>query len=179
MNIDSSSSDEKNEVKIKEIQIRNNSNSLFFKNLIEKGKILNSDFDPKSIIEQKLKGYDLMSINLKTIFRDNDFKKKYFKNLKADIKIVYFDKESIPLHAIFIFDNPDNNVIRREKILYPGAYSKDEFIKFCSEMVNQDIKVKVEMIMDFADMSKYSDLTFVSINPYLLIDFYILVDILR
>ena len=46
-------------------------------------------------------------------------------------------------------------------------------------MVNKDINIKVEMIMDFADMSKYSDLTFININPNLLIDFYILIDILR
>jgi len=178
LNIDPSSSDEEKEVKIKEMEINNNSNSLFFKNILEKGKILNSDFDPKSFIEQRLKGYDLMSVQFKTLFRDNDFKKKYFKNIIADIKIVYFDKESVPLHAIFIFDNPDNNAIIREKIIYPGAYYKDEFIKFCSELVNQNKKAKVEMIMDFADISKYSDLTFVNLNPNLFIDFYILIDIL-
>ena len=44
--------------------------------------------------------------------------------------------------------------------------------------MNSGKTAKIEMIMDFAELSKYSDLTFGSINPNLFIDFYFLIDIL-
>ena len=171
------SSDAEKELENKEIIINQNSNDLFLKNIIEKGKILNNDFDPKKDIEQKLEGFDLMSVDLKSMVRDKDFKKKYFKNYKADIKIVYFDKETTPLHAIFIFSDK-KNIIKRDKKLFPGAYNKDEFIDFCSKMEMKNTNIKVELLMDYAEFPKYQDLEY-DFNFNLFIDFYFLVDILN
>ena len=169
-------SDEEKELKKEEIQINQNSNTLLIKNILEKGKIINNDFEPKKNIEQILEGFDLMSVDLKSMIRDRDFKKKYFKNFKADIKIVYFDKETFPLHAIFIF-NDKNIIIKRDKKLFPGAYNKDEFIEFCSKMIMKNTNVKVELLMDYAEFPKYQDLQS-DLNINLFIDFYFLVDIL-
>ena len=170
------SSDEEKKLKKEEIQINqnSNSNSLRIKNILEKGKILNNDFEPKKNIEQILEGFDLMSVDLKSMIRNRDFKKKYFKNFKADIKIVYFDKEAFPLHAIFVF-NDKNIIIKRDKKLFPGAYNKDEFIDFCSKMILKN--KKVELLMDYAEFPKYQDLQS-DLNLNLFIDFYFLVDIL-
>ena len=170
-----SSSDEEKELKKKEIQINQNSNSLFLKNIIEKGNILNSDYNPKKDIEQKLQGFDLMSMDLKNLFRDNDFKKKYFKNIKEDIKIVYFDKEIVPLHAIFIFND---NINKRDKKLFPGAYNKEEFIELCSNIMEKNKIVKAELLMDYAELPQYQDLES-DLNLNLFIDFYFLVEIIN
>lgn len=169
-----SSSDEEKELKKKEMQINQNCNSLFLKNILEKGKNLNSDYNPKKDIENKLQGFDLMSIDLKNMFRDNDFKKKYFKNLKADIKIVYFDKEIVPLHAIFIFN--DNRNIKRDKKLFPGAYNKEEFIELCTNMLAKNKSITAELLMDYAELPQYQELE-TDLNLNLFIDFYFLVDI--
>ena len=180
LSIDSSDNEEK-EIQRKEMQISDNSTSLLYKNILEKGKIINKDYDPRIDIEQKLEGFDLMSVDVKAMYRDDDFKKKYFKNFKDEIIIVYFDKEQIPLHAIFIFNDSNqnnNNIVIKEKKLFPGAYEKDEFIGFCSGMLIKKIPVKVELLMDYAEMSKNKELHYMGINPQLLNDFYFLIDIL-
>ena len=38
--------------------------------------------------------------------------------------------------------------------------------------------MKVELLMDYVDMSRYQDFTWIGINPLLLIDFYLLVDVI-
>ena len=171
-----SSSVEEKELQKKEMEINQNSNSLLFKDLLETGKILDSDFNPKKKIEIQLEGFDIMSVDLKSVFRDTNFKKKYFKNIKTNIKIVYFDKESFPLQAIFIFDG-EKFLNQKNKKLFPGAYSKDEFIEFCNDMINKDITQKVELLMDFSEMIRYPEIGFdENIN---LIDFYFLIDIIN
>ena len=158
------------------MQINQNSNSLFFKEILENGKLLNEDYIPKKDIELKLEGFDLMSVDLKSMFRDNNFKKKYYNNFKIDIKIVYFDKDAFPLHAIFIFADK-KYVTKKDKTLFPGAYKKEYFIEFCEKMIIESKKVKVELLMDYAEMYNYQDLD-CDINMNLFYDFYFLVDIL-
>ena len=183
LSIDSSENEEK-EIQRKEMKINKNCASLLNKNILEKGKIINKDFSPKKDIDHKLKGFDLTSLDIKSMYRDEDFKKKYFKNFKKEIIIVYMDKEQIPLHAIFIFNEPNENKQnytkkeQKEKKLFPGAYEKNEFIEFCSRMINAKKPVKVELLMDYAEMSKYKEFNFMEVNPYLYDDFYFLIDIL-
>ena len=169
-------SDEEKELRKKEMQINQNSNSLFFKEILENGKLLNEDYIPKKDIELKLEGFDLMSVDLKSMFRDNNFKKKYYNNFKIDIKIVYFDKDAFPLHAIFIFADK-KYVTKKDKTLFPGAFKKEYFIEFCEKMIIESKKVKVELLMDYAEMYNYQDLD-CDINMNLFYDFYFLVDIL-
>ena len=174
-----SSEDEEKIYKKKEFQI-NNSSSLY-KDIIENGKILNKEFDPCKKVKQELEEFDLMSINAKKIYKDKEFKKKYFKNIVTEIKIVYLDKEFIPLHAVFIFNEPNlnNNSIKREKKLFPGSFSKDEFIDIFSKALESKKNIKVELLMDYVELSKSQDLSWLGINPSLFIDFYILVNVLE
>ena len=174
-----SSEDEEKLYKKKEFQI-NNSSSLY-KDIIENGNILNKEFDPCKKVKQELEEFDLMSINAKKIYKDKEFKKKYFKNIVTEIKIVYLDKEFIPLHAVFIFNEPNlnNNSIKREKKLFPGSFSKDEFIDIFSKALESKKYIKVELLMDYVELSKSQDLSWLGINPSLFIDFYILVNVLE
>lgn len=169
-----SSSDEEKELKKKEIQINQNGKSLFFKELLETGKILNPAFNYKKKVESHLEGFDINSIDAKSVFRDTNFKKKYFHNFKANIKIVYFDKESFPLQAIFLIDN-EKYLNQREKKIFPGAFSKEEFIEFCDDMIKKNKSAKVELLLDFAEMTINPELGIdINMNYF---DFYFLVEI--
>jgi len=172
-----SSSDEEKEVKKKEFQF--NSRSSLYKDILE-----NSNFegdDPRKKIENQLEGFDLMTVDVKKLYNDKNFKKKYFKNFKAEIKVVSFDEKSVPLQAIFIFNESNinnSNIIKQEKKLFPGAYSKEEFINIFTNAIKNKNNMKVELLMDYVDMSRYHDFTWIGINPLLLIDFYLLVDVI-
>lgn len=173
--IDSSSADEKeNESKKKEINLNNNSNS-FYNKMIETGEIMNLNYDVKRDIEEELEGFDLMSFDSKDMFRSDYMKKKFFKDIKAEIKIVYFDKTIRPLHAIFVFN--EQNSLNSERKLFSGGYNSDEFISFCSEMFKKNTPVKVELLLNFVDMSYEEGLYLDGINKDLYIDVYFLIDI--
>lgn len=131
----------------------------------------------KEKIERELEDFDLMSLNFKNIFNNENIKKKYAKNIVADIKIIYFDHKQIPLQAIFVFCDGRGNNMGNEKKLFSGAYKKEEFIKICGSLFNEKRIVKVELLMDFADMNKNSYLNWMEPNEDLLIDFYFLVKI--
>ena len=178
LSIDSSSDSEKEEKQRKEIQINENCTSLFYKKISDKGNNINTD--SKTDIKNKLEGFELTSVDMKSMFRNEDFKKKYFKNFKKEIIITFFDKEQKPLHAIFVFSDLFENkrdIEKNEKKLFPGAYDRDEFTEFCSSLFKTKNPVNVELLMDFAEMSKYNELSFIGINPDLLNDFYFLVNI--
>ena len=150
----------------------NKSNYLFRKiTEIENGNMSNKI---KEEVKQQLKGFDLYSLNLKDLFNDSNFKKKYHKNIKKEIKIVYFDKEIRPLHAIFVFFEKGKN-IGGEKKLLSGAYDKEEFIQFCEE--HKTASAKVELLADFANLNKSSYLNWMEPNQDLFIDFYFLINI--
>lgn len=174
-----SSSDEEKEVKKKEFQF--NSRSSLYKDILENSNIENDACDPKKDIEKKLEGFDLMTADVKKLYKDKKFKRKYFKNFKAEIKVVNFDEKFVPLHAIFIFNEPNlnnYNIIKLEKKLFPGAYSKEEFINIITNSIKNKNSIKVELLMDYVDMSRYQDYTWIGINPFTLNDFYLLVDII-
>ena len=133
----------------------------------------------KEEMEQKLEGFDLVTVDIKSMFRDLDFQKKYLRNLKADIKIVYFDKEQIPLHAIFVFCSKDGVTIGKEKKIFPGAFDKNEFIQFSEKLIKKKSMATVELLADFADMNKNNYMNWMKVNKNLFIDFYFLIDIIN
>jgi len=172
-----SSSDEEKEAKKKEFQF--NSLTSLYKDIMKNCNRENND--PRKKIENQLEGFDLMAVDVKKLYKDTKFKNKYFKNFKAEIKVVKFDEKFVPLQAIFIFNESNinnNNIIKQEKKLFPGCYSKEEFINIFSKAVENKNIIKVELLMDYVDMSRYQDFDWISINPLLLIDFYLLVDII-
>ena len=175
LSIDPSSEDEKQIESQKEEEINLNSNSLYYNKIIENGIVMNPEYDPKNEIEEELEGLDLMSIDSKELFRKEDMKKKFFQNIKAEIKIVYFDRNMRPLHAIFVFN--EKNSLYLERKLFSGGYNADEFTSFCSEMSKKDIPVKVELLVNFVDMSYEEGLYLDGINKDLYIDIYFLIDI--
>ena len=128
-------------------------------------------------IEKQLNEFDLMTIDTKQLFRNDNFKKKYFKNIKDYIKIVYFDPNQIPLQAIFVFCDKNGNNCSKEKKIFPGAYNKDEFIQNIEQFRNGKKIVKVELLADFADMNKNNYSNWMEPNKDLFIDFYFLINI--
>jgi hypothetical protein len=174
-----SSSDEEKEVKKKEFQF--NSRSSIYKDILENSNIENEDYDPRKRIEKELEGFDLMTADIKKLYKNKKFKKKYFKSFKAEIKVVNFDEKFMPLHAIFIFNEPNlnnYNLIKQEKKLFAGAYSKEEFSNIITNAIKNKNSIKVELLMDYVDMSRYHDCAWIGINPFTLNDFYLLVDII-
>ena len=174
-----SSSDEEKEIKKKKFQF--NSRSSLYKDILENSNIENEDYDPRKYIEKQLEGFDMMTTDAKKFYKDKKFKKKYFKNFKAEIKVINFDEKFVPLHAIFIFNesNINNyNIIKQEKKLFPGAYSREEFINIFTNALKNKRNMKVELLMDYVDMSRYQDCLWIGINSLSLNDFYLLVDII-
>ena len=135
------------------------------------------DEEQKETIEQQLEGFDLMAVDFKSLFRDKEYKSRYFKDLIANIKIVYFDRNIRPLHAVIVFAGKDGSVSKEGKKLFAGAYFEQEFVQFCEKKLRENTQVKVELLMDFADMNKKNYSGWMEFNPNLLIDFYILVNI--
>ena len=118
-----------------------------------------------------------MAVDFKSLFRDKEYKSRYFKDLIAYIKIVYFDRNIRPLHAVIAFAGKDGAVSKEGKKLFAGAYFEQEFVQFCEKKLKENTQVKVELLMDFADMNKKNYSGWMEFNPNLLIDFYILVEI--
>jgi hypothetical protein len=175
-----SSSDEEKDVKKKEFRF--NSRSSLYKDILENSNIENEDCDPRKRIEKELEGFDLMTADIKKLYKNKKFKKKYFKSFKAEIKVVNFDEKIVPLHAIFIFNESNlynYNIIKQEKKLFPGAYSKEEFVNIFTNVIKNKNSIKVELLMDYVDISRYQDYTWIGINPFSLNDFYILVEIIE
>ena len=171
-----SSSDEEKEVKKKEFQFYTRSS--LYKDILENSNI----YDPRKSIEKELERFDLMTIDVKKLYKDKKFKNKYFKSIKAEIKVVNFNEKILPLHAIFIFNETNlfsYNIINQEKKLFPGAYSKEEFVNIFTNAIKNKNCIKVELLMDYVDMSRYQDYTWIGINPFSLNDFYILVEIIE
>ena len=170
-----SSSDEEKEVKKKEFQFYTRSS--LYKDILENSNI----YDPRKSIEKELERFDLMTIDVKKLYEDKKFKNKYFKSIKAEIKVVNFNEKILPLHAIFIFNETNlfsYNIINQEKKLFPGAYSKEEFVNIFTNVIKNKNSIKVELLMDYVDMSRYHDCAWIGINPFTLNDFYLLVDII-
>ena len=157
----------------------NYNKSSYLNNIIDEKENTLKNKEIKEQIEQELDGFDLMTVDLKSLFRDSNFKKKYLKDLNAKIKIVYFDKNQIPLQAVFCFCGKNGNIFGREKKLFSGAYSKNEFIEFCEKLIMNKSSATVKLLMDFADMNKDNYKDWMKSNDNLFIDFYFLVDILN
>ena len=157
----------------------NYNKSSYLNNIIDEKENTLKNKEIKEQIEQELDGFDLMTVDLKSLFTDPDFKKKYLKELNAKIKIVYFDKNQIPLQAVFCFCGKNGNIFGREKKLFSGAYGKNEFIEFCEKLIMNKSSATVKLLMDFADMNKDNYKDWMKSNDNLFIDFYFLVDILN
>jgi len=156
---------------------RRNKLSYIDKILREKQNSVKDDKMKEKLIKE-LEGFDLASIDMKKMYRDEKVQNKYFKHINnVNISITYFDKEQIPLHAIFVFNDNDGNKFGYEKKLFPGAYEKEEFIRICQEGFKNKRKFKAELLMDFADMNKSNYQNWMKPNPELFIDFYFLVNI--
>ena len=156
---------------------RHNKLSYIDKILREKQNSVKDDKMKEKLIKE-LEGFDLASIDMKKMYRDEKFQNKYFKHINnVNISITYFDKEQIPLHAIFVFNDNDGNKFGYEKKLFPGAYGKEEFIRICQEAFKNKRKFKAELLMDFANMNKSTYNNWMKPNPELFIDFYFLVNI--
>ena len=184
LSIDSDSEEEVKEVnKINKVENNNYYNnrkkSSYFNKIIAEKENTWKNREIKEGIEQQLEGFDLITVDLKSTFRDPDFQNKYLKDLKAKIKIVYFDKAQIPLQAIFCFCGKNGDIFGREKKLFSGAYDKNEFILFCEKLIKSKNSATVELLVDFADMNKENYNGWIKPNKNLLIDFYFLVDILN
>lgn len=184
LSIDSDSEEEVKEVnKINKVDnnnyYNNRNKSSYFNKIIAEKENTWKNREIKEGIEQQLEGFDLITIDLKSTFRDPDFQNKYLKDLKAKIKIVYFDKAQIPLQAIFCFCGKNGDIFGREKKLFSGAYDKNEFIQFCEKLIKSKNSATVELLVDFADMNKENYNGWIKPNKNLLIDFYFLVDILN
>ena len=184
LSIDSDSEEEVKEVnKINKVENNNYYNnrkkSSYFNKIIAEKENTWKNREIKEGIEQQLEGFDLITVDLKSTFRDPDFQNKYLKDLKAKIKIVYFDKAQIPLQAIFCFCGKNGDIFGREKKLFSGAYDKNEFIQFCEKLIKSKNSTTVELLVDFADMNKENYNGWIKPNKNLLIDFYFLVDILN
>lgn len=184
LSIDSDSEEEVKEVnKINKVENNNYYNnrkkSSYFNKIIAEKENTWKNREIKEGIEQQLEGFDLITVDLKSTFRDPDFQNKYLKDLKAKIKIVYFDKAQIPLQAIFCFCGKNGDIFGREKKLFSGAYDKNEFIQFCEKLIKSKNSATVELLVDFADMNKENYNGWIKPNKNLLIDFYFLVDILN
>ena len=169
-----------------------NNNNLGFKNNNSNNKLNKFNFINKKIlekensykndkikkeIEEKINEFDLMTLDIKQLFRNINFKKKYFKNIKEYIKIVYFDPKQIPLQAIFVFCDKDGNNFSQEKQIFPGAYTKDEFIQNFEQFKNEKKIIKVELLADFANLNKGNYSNWIEPNKDLFIDFYFLINI--
>ena len=184
LSIDSDSEEEVKEVnKINKVENNNYYNnrkkSSYFNKIIAEKENTWKNREIKEGIEQQLEGFDLITVDLKSTFRDQDFQNKYLKDLKAKIKIVYFDRAQIPLQAIFCFCGKNGDIFGREKKLFSGAYDKNEFIQFCEKLIKSKNSATVELLVDFADMNKENYNGWIKPNKNLLIDFYFLVDILN
>ena len=184
LSIDSDSEEEVKEVnKINKVDnnnyYNNRNKSSYFNKIIAEKENTWKNREIKEGIEQQLEGFDLITVDLKSTFRDPDFQNKYLKDLKAKIKIVYFDKAQIPLQAIFCFCGKNGDIFGREKKLFSGAYDKNEFIQFCEKLIKSKNSATVELLVDFADMNKENYNGWIKPNKNLLIDFYFLVDILN
>jgi hypothetical protein len=155
---------------------KNNRQNFLNKKIMEKANILENQ-KIKEEIEQKLNGFDLISLDAKSMYKDTRFKKKYLKNIVDEIEIKYFDKEQVPIHAIFVFHDKNGNNNSKEKIIFPGGYDKDEFIRICENTKNNSIKV--ELLADFAELGKNSYMDWMKPNNDLFIDFYFLINILN
>ena len=182
LSVDSSSDEEDKFALSNNFGKQNNNNiqnkfNYFSKIILEKEKFLETD-STKEKIEKELEGFDLMSFDLKSIFRNDDFKSKYLKNITGEIKIIYFDEYQKPLQAVFAFCDREGNFIGKEKKLFSGAYDKEEFVEFCKKLNEKKISAKVELLTDFIDMRKTEDMNFINPNSELFIDFYFLVKIL-
>ena len=137
LSVDSSSDEEDKFALSNNFGKQNNNNiqnkfNYFSKIILEKEKFLETD-STKEKIEKELEGFDLMSFDLKSIFRNDDFKSKYLKNITGEIKIIYFDEYQKPLQAVFAFCDREGNFIGKEKKLFSGAYDKEEFVEFCKK----------------------------------------------
>ena len=115
-----SSSEEEIDIDDNNSGFHNNKNNKFNNNNFITKKILENENSYKSEkikkeIEKQLNEFDLMTIDTKQLFRNDNFKKKYLKNIKDYIKIVYFDPNQIPLQAIFAFCDKDGNNCSKEK----------------------------------------------------------------
>ena len=153
---------------------KNNRQNFLNKKIMEKANILENQ-KIKEEIEQKLNGFDLISLDAKSMYKDTRFKKKYLKNIVDEIEIKYFDKEQVPIHAIFVFHDKNGNNNSKEKIIFPGGYDKEEFIRICENTKNNSIKV--ELLADFAELGKNSYMDWMKPNNDLFIDFYFLINI--
>ena len=176
-----SSTDEENDLSDSNLGFNHSNNKFNNLNYINK-KILENENSYKSDkikkeIEKQLNEFDLMTIDTKQLFRNDNFKKKYFKNIKDYIKIVYFDPNQIPLQAIFVFCDKNGNNCSKEKKIFTGAYNKDEFIQNIEQFRNGKKIVKVELLADFADMNKNNYSNWMEPNKDLFIDFYFLINI--
>jgi len=177
-----SSTDEENDLNDNNLGFNNNNSNKFnnfnsiTKKILENENSYKSDKIKKEI-EKQLNEFDLMTIDTKQLFRNNNFKKKYFKNIKDYIKIVYFDPNQIPLQAIFVFCDKNGNNCSKEKKIFPGAYNKDEFIQNIEQFRGGKKIVKVELLADFADMNKNNYSNWMEPNKDLFIDFYFLINI--
>ena len=176
-----SSTDEENDLNDNNKGFNNSNNKFNNLNFINK-KILENENSYKSDkikkeIEKQLNEFDLMTIDTKQLFRNDNFKKKYLKNIKDYIKIAYFDLNQIPLQAIFVFCDKNGNNCSKEKKIFSGAYSKDEFIQNIEQIKNEKKIVKVELLVDFADMNKNNYSNWIEPNKDLFIDFYFLINI--
>ncbi len=136
------------------------------------------DGEMKEKLIKELEGFDLASIDIKKLYRDENLQNKYFRHINnVNICITYFDKEQIPLQAIFVFNDNDWNKFGNEKKLFAGAYEKEEFIRICQEGFKNKRKFRAELLMDFANMNKTVYNNWMKPNPELYIDFYFLVNI--
>ena len=75
------------------------------------------------------------------------------------------------------FCDKDGNNCSKEKKIFPGAYNKDEFIQNIEKLRNEKKIVKVELLVDFADMNKNDYSNWIEPNKELFIDFYFLINI--
>ena len=185
--IDTSSSEENKIYNSNNIFHQNKNIGVYYNNNLERVKKYNriisqklkvqKSEEKKSTIEQQLEGFDLMAVDFKALFRDKNYIQKFYKDITAEIKIVYFDRNIRPLHAVFVFVDVNGKVLGREKQMFAGAYYKDEFILFCERTLRKNSQVKVELVVDFADMNNPNYMGWMEINKNLFIDFYFLIKI--
>ena len=183
LSIDSSSEEEtqsKNDINI----INNNTNdnnglsNFLKKKILEKEQLVKNIEINKEMLEE-LENFDIMAVDFKSTFRNPEFKKKFKINIIANIKITYFDKEQCPIEAVFVFCDKNGNCTKKENKLFPGAYSKNEFIKFCEFLKEKKASIKVELVGSTADMNKKYYLNWMRPNNNLYINFYFLVQVYK
>ena len=108
----------------------NRKKSSYFNKIIAEKENTWKNREIKEGIEQQLEGFDLITVDLKSTFRDPDFQNKYLKDLKAKIKIVYFDKAQIPLQAIFCFSAKMEIFLVEKKSFFQGLMIKMNLFNF-------------------------------------------------